>query len=270
MKRRIWLIAVITVLVVVVVAVLSVLQSLDYIVKAAIERYGSEITGTAVRVSSVDISLTSGRGTLTGLTIANPSGFSSTNAFSLGQITLQLDTGTVTSNPVVIKEIGIGAPRVNYEVNDTGSVNVDVIRKNVEQFQASPGSGKKGGDGTSGDAGKDHPMKLIIDELSVRDGQVKIKADALADQELTAELPAIHLAEIGKSTGGATPGQVGEIVLVALVRSTVTAVTTSQLNKYLEKALGKKTGAAIGKGLEDVIEGGAKIAPALVDKLLGD
>ena len=42
------------------------LTSLDVIVERAIEHYGSEITGTAVRVASVDISLSSGRGTVRG------------------------------------------------------------------------------------------------------------------------------------------------------------------------------------------------------------
>ena len=60
------------VVVIAAVAAYLLLTSLDAIVERAIERYGSEITGTAVRVSSVDISLTSGRGTVRGLTVANP------------------------------------------------------------------------------------------------------------------------------------------------------------------------------------------------------
>ena len=56
------------------------LSNLDSIVKSAIEQYGSEITGTRVRVGSVKITLTEGRGTIRGLRVGNPSGFSSNGA----------------------------------------------------------------------------------------------------------------------------------------------------------------------------------------------
>ena len=116
-------------------AVYFLLTSLDGIVERAIERYGSEITGTAVRVASVDISLSSGRGTVRGLTVANPEGFSSGSAFRLEEITLQLDVGTVTSSPIVLDEIAIRAPAALFEVNKAGAANVDEIRKNAERYQ---------------------------------------------------------------------------------------------------------------------------------------
>ena len=75
-------------------------SSLDFVVKEAIEKYGSQATGTSVRVASVSISLTSGRGTLRGVRIANPPGFSSGDAFAFGEVTLEIDVGTVTDDPV--------------------------------------------------------------------------------------------------------------------------------------------------------------------------
>ena len=49
--------------------------SLDSIVKAAIEKYGSEATGTTVEVAAVDVGLKDGRATVTGLVVMNPEGF---------------------------------------------------------------------------------------------------------------------------------------------------------------------------------------------------
>ena len=66
-------------------------NSIDSIVKAGIEKYGSEITGTRVSVGSVDISLKSGRGTIRNVVVHNPKGFSSAHVFSLGEITVDLD-----------------------------------------------------------------------------------------------------------------------------------------------------------------------------------
>jgi hypothetical protein len=45
--------------------------NLDWIVKNAIERYGSQALGTAVRVDHVSLSPTKGSGESAGLTIAN-------------------------------------------------------------------------------------------------------------------------------------------------------------------------------------------------------
>ncbi|MDH3311484.1 MAG: hypothetical protein OEM95_12535, partial [Gammaproteobacteria bacterium] len=49
--------------------------NLDAIVKAAIEKAGSQTTQTAVRVDSVKIVLSEAAGTIKGLSIANPKGF---------------------------------------------------------------------------------------------------------------------------------------------------------------------------------------------------
>ena len=52
-----------------------VLNNLDDLVKAAIEKHGSAATQTSVRVDSVKINLLEGSGGISGLTIANTSGF---------------------------------------------------------------------------------------------------------------------------------------------------------------------------------------------------
>src|SRR6202000_495394 len=70
-------------------------SNLDSYVKAAIEKYASDATQTAVRVDSVKISLSTGEGTITGLTVANPDGYSSAKAVSIGTILMRLDIGSV-------------------------------------------------------------------------------------------------------------------------------------------------------------------------------
>jgi hypothetical protein len=64
--------AVTVVLIIVVVVLFVALASVDSIVKAAIERVGSDVTQTEVTVDEVDISLTSGEGTIRGLLIGHP------------------------------------------------------------------------------------------------------------------------------------------------------------------------------------------------------
>ena len=98
--------------VVVVAVLLYAAASLDRLVKQGIETYGSRIVGAPVRVGSVEISLSSGRGTLRELSISNPDGFSSGEALRLGEITLDIQLSSLTQEPLVIQEVKILAPEV--------------------------------------------------------------------------------------------------------------------------------------------------------------
>ncbi len=116
--------AIILVLVLITIGLYIVYSSLDHIAKAAVEKYGSDMTQATVRLNSAKIELSSGNGALRGLTVGNPRGFKSERAFSLGEISLRLDVGSVMKDPVVIKEISITAPEVTYEFGLEGS-NID-------------------------------------------------------------------------------------------------------------------------------------------------
>ena len=109
MKKAIF--AVILILVIFIAGALYyVLTNLDSLVKGAIEKYGSQVTQTAVRVDSVKITLTEGAGAINGLTIANPQGFDAAHAFSLAQISTKIDPQNVTGDPIIIDDITIRAP----------------------------------------------------------------------------------------------------------------------------------------------------------------
>ena len=74
-RAKKWLMGGMLAFVLVIAAVIvCMLTRLDAIVKAAIEKYGSAATATAVRVESVKIRLKQGSGAIRGLTIANPDG----------------------------------------------------------------------------------------------------------------------------------------------------------------------------------------------------
>ena len=53
------------------------MQNLDGIVKNMIEKVGSDVVNTEVRVQEVKLNLSEGSATLRGFTVANPPGFSS-------------------------------------------------------------------------------------------------------------------------------------------------------------------------------------------------
>ena len=244
----------IAVLVVVIgVGVYWFLGNLDSLIKAAIEEYGSKITKTEVTLDKVEVSPTSGAGSLTGFTMGNPAGFKSDSAFKLGQVSVTLDTESIGGATIVIKEVVIAAPAVTYEIGSAGS-NIDAIRKNVEAFTG----------GGSGGSSEESDVKLVIENLYIRDGNVNVSATALGGKSLGAPLPNIHLKDIGKKSGGASPGDVASQIIKAVSKGATQAVGT--LN--LDKVLGGAAKGAVEKG-KGMIDQGKGAVGGTLNKLLG-
>lgn len=189
------------------VGVYVLFSSLDELIVTAVEKIGSQVTGVAVNLDKATVSLSSGRGSLSGLSVGNPAGFETASAFRLATISISLDTASVTSDPVVIKEIVISRPNVTYELGASGS-NIDAIQRNVERFIAANG----GGSGGAATGGGDTP-KLVIENLHIRGGEINVSAGFLGGRTLTTPLPDIHLKDIGKDTGGASPGEIASRVM---------------------------------------------------------
>jgi len=253
MKR--WLYVGGVLLVLVVIGVYFFFSSLDSIVKAAIEKIGSSATQAEVRVKAVNIELTSGKGALRGLTVGNPSGFKTERALSLGEISLQVDVGSVTKDTIVIKEIVVTAPEVTYEIGGQGS-NIDALRRNVDAYAgAAKGKAQKAEGGGEG-------KKLIVENLYIRNGKVNVSASALGGKTLGAPLPDIHLTNIGKQSGGATAGEVVRQVLGAIGQGATKAVTAlPDVGKLLGAAKEGAAGAAgaVGEAAKEAGEGLKKL-----------
>ena len=177
--------------------------SLDGLVKQAIQKWGPEITGVAVRVDSVKIEVTEGRGTIKGLFVGNPKGFSAPHALTLGEMRLTLDPASVTRDVVVIKELLLAAPDVVYE-RGQGSDNLSVIQKNVDAWVAKNAGAKK-----SDGPGK----KFVIENVIIRNGKAHFGT------AVSAPLPDLHLRDIGKKSNGATAGEAVKQVWGALLHS---------------------------------------------------
>ena len=201
-------------------------SSLDSIVKKIIEDVGTQVTGVKVSVGGVKISLSEGKASITGLTVANPPGFSSDPAIKLGEIGVALDTGSLNKNPIVVKDVLIGAPAIAYELGSGGS-NLDAIQRNVQAFTAPKGGAKaetKAEPAKTGD--KSEEKKVVIEHLAITGGQVKLAAGGIPGAATTASLPKIELKDIGKDSGGASASQVAQKLLDSLVNGAIKASTS--------------------------------------------
>lgn len=246
-------------LVVIAIGIYFLFSSLNSIVKAAVEKVGSDATQAQVRLANVDIQITSGKGAMRGLTVGNPSGFKTDRAFSLGEISLQVDVGSVTKDTIVIKEVVIAAPEVTYELA-TGGSNIDALQRNVNAYTGGGGGKTEKGKGSS-EGGK----KMVIENLYVRNGKVNVSATALGDKTMTTPLPDIHLTNIGKQSGGATAGQVTQQVLSAIGQSASKAATSLPEVGKLVGSMKERAAGVVGAAKE----GAAKEAGEGLKKLFG-
>ena len=243
-----------------------VYSNIEGYIKTALETYGSEATQSQVKVGDVKLSVRSGEGGLSGIVIGNPKGYSTANAFSLGLASLKVDIDSVAKNPVVIKEIVIDRPHIVFEMGGDGSSNLQAIQKNLNAYAAKMGAGGGGAPAQKPAAGAKEPeRKLVIENLYVRNGQIAASHSLLKGQIISSSLPTIHLTNIGKAKGGATPAEIANEVIGAISQQANKAAM-ADVTKSLD-ALKGKVGEAVGEALGGAL--GKRDAGGVGDQLRG-
>lgn len=98
-------------LVIVLIGVASTIfiSKLDGVIADAIKKHGSEALGTSVSVSAVKTNLSEGSIIISGLNIANPSGYSQKNAFNMGEFSTTVDYEKREIAEVVLRNASINA-----------------------------------------------------------------------------------------------------------------------------------------------------------------
>ena len=225
------LIAVIILLLAVAAALYYVFSNLDAIVKAAIEEFGSEAVKTSVQVDTVAIGLAEGSASVQGLTVANPKGFSLPHAFSLGEITVDINLEKTGRDLIAIDRINIAAPRVFYEINKDREGSLNVLKDNLGD--RSVAGDKPGGDGAgTGSGGAD--IKLDIARFEFSDAGLHAKIAPLDDKTYDLKLPALVLTNLQ-----GTPEQISRQILDRLIEHARTEIRKQGLDRELAEIKAK-------------------------------
>jgi hypothetical protein len=155
-------------------------------------------------------------------------------------IRLRMDPTSVASDVVLIHEVIIQSPDVTYESGPAGN-NLETIQKNIESYVARFSGARKDDSAPK--------KKLIIENLYIRDARVNVNTAlnsvVTAGKTMSSPLPDLHLRDIGKREGGASPGEVMKQVWGALMRSTGNVAS--------------KIGGAISEGARSAVEGVKKL-----------
>ena len=224
------------------------LSSLNELVASAIESSGSEVTGTRVSVSGVDISLREGRGSIRGLRIANPAGFSG-DAVSFSDITIVIDTSSLTSgSPIVLSRVEVQKPVVNLVLAADGSTNLQTLQKNIESHTSSDKPPATSENKSSGGA----PTLLRIDKLEIDSAHLLADVSAVGGKNYEANLPALRRSNLGGARG-ATPGVIGQTVLREFVTEVAESIARSEAKHQINKLIDDKVGGEVGEAAKGLV-----------------
>lgn len=214
----------------VIIGVVVAFFAIDSIAKGAIEKGGSYALGTPTTVSSVSVGVLSGKFSLNGLTVANPTSggsFKSPQFLTLGSGGVDVSLSTLNQPTVELPKFTLSNLDVNLEKRD-GKTNYGMILDHMQQVTGAKSGGaapKTPSPSTADD------KKYIIHDLDIQ--HVTIHAslvdgpDAVKDlTSVTIPIDSIRLKDVGRTgTGVAGSGATMEELTSIIVRAVLSAAT---------------------------------------------
>lgn len=226
------------VLALIIIAYIGANFFLGSLVRAGVNRYGPELTQTPVRLEVAQISPLSGRGTLTGLYVGNPPGWSSPKAFSLGKIHVEVVPSSIFGDHIVVEQLRIEKPAFVYETKLVSS-NIGDLVKRIESSSSGGQAGK-----ARGKSGQ--PLKFEVHHLSLSGGTITLGVGSTA---MTVPMPPIEMTDLGKAEGGITSDQLA----LAMMRAVSTSIV--QATVHAAGKVGSTMGAAAGDAAKKATDG---------------
>ena len=186
------------------------------IVRPSVNAIAPQFTKTAFNIDKLHLNPYTCNFELGGVTIGNPEGFSETNAVQLGYFNVDIDTGSLSSDVIVVENVEISDIYVTLLKNADGKTNIDVIRENVlgaeDVVKAKEEAARKEREEAERKAGMTEEQikaeeeaaklnkKIIVNRFVFKNVSGKI---ALSQSLVVPfAVPSIELKDIGKDSGG--------------------------------------------------------------------
>ena len=199
---------------------------MEMVVKKAVNKYGSEVTGTDVNLSGFHLNLKNGEATVKEITVANPSTYKTKYAIQLDNIDVKVNLKSLTSDTIIVDKIVVNKPVVSYEMMSLTQNNIADIINNVNKYTAisqSETAEEKANDGSSS-------KKVIIKEVVISNGEINGAMTAAPDVVSAAiALPTIPLNNLGEESDGITVSDAIALILNKLLSSVSTTVISSNI-----------------------------------------
>ncbi len=216
MKKKV-IIVLVALLVVALGGVVALALSIDSGVETAVEEGGSHALKVPVTLDEADVSLTGGRASLKGFAVANPEGFGTEKAISLGEITTEIKLSSLTSEVIEVPEIVIRKPKIAIKTRKLGlgGTNLTQLLKNlnetVEEY-SSPGE-EPAGKPEEEPAGE--PQHYKVGRILISGATISV-SDTMFKGELPLTLPDIEV-----------PGLSTEMTMTQIIKKCLRAMVDS-------------------------------------------
>ena len=191
------------IIIVVVVVVAAILFAPGFWLKTAVNSAGKTVLKTDVHLDDAKISLLTGRARLSGLTIANPSGFTEPTAIKLDAVTAQVDPKSLFSKTLNIKEVSVDGLNVTYETGSGKNVpmttsNLDVLMSNVKG-DSKPAAMEASNTEAKPATAEKHGKSIVIDMLHIKNSKMTVAAGGKSGIAASFDLPDLQMKDIGKN-----------------------------------------------------------------------
>jgi uncharacterized protein involved in outer membrane biogenesis len=261
---RILVRALVGLFVLVVIATVVVYFNLDRIVKSEVEKQGTASLRLKVTLGSARLSVFGGRVDLRGLTIASPQGFSAPHMLELGGGKARVAYAQLRKQPIHIRSLELDQPKLVVEQSG-GTLN---FKKAMALQPAKPPDTE--------------PMRLVIDEITVKDAHVLVRPGLPGvSQQIDVPVPSLTMRAVGSGRGAKNGAAVKDVtmqVITALAGKAAqsdqlptqlkallhldTAQMASQLGADAAKEIGANAGGDLGKAVQGLFPSGKATAPA--------
>ncbi len=185
------------VLAVIVIALAVVWCSLESIVKKAVNKFGSEVTGTEVKLEGFQFSPFAGTAAIQGLTVANPENYKSPYLLSLGGVSVKVNVKSLFTDTIIVDDITINKPEITYEMLSLTQNNIKQLQENIAKNTASTSKAEPVAEEKPAEPQK-ASKNVIIKKVTVSEGGLKAVTAIPGDKGLlNVTLPEITLTDIG-------------------------------------------------------------------------
>ena len=212
------------------VGVAAAWLNLDHIVRSEIEKEGTKSLRLSTTLDSARVALFGGKVGLHGLGIAQPRGFSGDKMLEAGDVDVAVSYHELRSHPIHVASLTLDKPKLVIEQSG-GAVN---FRKAMELLPASDP--------------KKPPMKLVIDQLVVRDAQVVIHPGLPGVQrEVVVRVPELTMKDVGRGAGAKNGAAIKEVTMRVITALAEKAAQSGEVPAQLKALLHLNAAEVAGK-----------------------